>query len=856
MKRVVWTILLFCFSLSLSGTVWSQAIMHPDEETLRRWMDDYENAPKAYIDGVIHHRLAEGDALGAGTSMNLLGYIQYTPSQRNQGNCGDCWVWAGTGLMEVALNVQNGIKDQLSPQFLNSCKTDKFPCCGGWLTDLATWYAGKGYTVPWSNSNASYQDASTDCAKKSSSVSCGNISTIPNYPITHIQSVTIPTQGVGQAKAIGNIKNVLQQDKAIFYVFFLPNKPAWDAFRNTWNNSNESALWYPDSYCGQKVVSKELGGHAVVIVGYNDEDPSASNHYWIVLNSWGTATGNRPNGVFRVPMYINYDCTFPNGSTNVLAHQFMTLDIAFNPAPPPAGKPNLVPYLPSGWSDKIVVSNVTGSTTDSGPLSTADTLYVNFAVLNNSTVDINSQFYAALYVDGGLRTSWYWNSLAANHYGYVTDYPIGTLSAGTHTIKVVADSTGSINESYESDNEYTKTIMVQAQSTQKPNLVPYQPSGWSDKIVVSNVTGTTTDKSSFKTTDTLYVDWAVINDSFVNISNLFYISLYVDGVFKNSWYCSSLDADYYTYVADYAIGTLGAGSHTISIVADANLDVAESNETDNTYSKTITVTVDNPSQQLPNLMPYQPKDWSSTVVVSSSKGNTTDSSTITSEDFLYLDWAVLNNGAVATPGGFWVDLYVDGFLENYWSRSSGLKSNYYWSVKDYPLGYFSAGDHLIELVGDSLNQVSESNENDNYYSKWITVKGFFFYEMFPNLRPYQPEGWLDRMVIYTSTKSFTDISSFTSKDPLYVNWAVINDGVVGTSKPFLVTLSLDGVLKKNWKIRSLKANESYVIKNYSIGKLSGGVHTFTIVVDPDGVIREEDKTDNEYSVTIEVLGSP
>ena len=60
--------------------------------------------------------------------------------------------------------------------------------------------------------------------------------------------------------------------------------------------------------------------------------------------------------------------------------------------------------------------------------------------------------------------------MAANVYGYVTDYSIGSLSAGTHTIKVVADSTGAVGESYESDNEYTKTITVQAQSTQKPNL--------------------------------------------------------------------------------------------------------------------------------------------------------------------------------------------------------------------------------------------------------------------------------------------------------------------------------------------------------------------------------------------------
>lgn len=340
MKKMVWSILFFCLSLTLCGTVWPQAIMHPDEETLQRWIDDYENAPKVFLDEVIHHRLGQADALGAATSMSLLGYIQYTPSQRNQVSCGDCWVWAGTGVMEVALDVQNGIKDRLSTQFLNSCKTDKFPCCGGWLTDVANWYAGKGHAIPWFNSNASFQDAGTDCTKNKSSVSCSSILATPNYPITHIQSVTIPTQGVGQSTAISNIKNVLHQNKAIFYAFFLPNKTAWDAFRNIWNNSNESTVWYPDSYCGQSAVAKEFGGHAVLIVGYNDDDANTKNHYWIVLNSWGTANGLRPNGLFRVPMYINYDCTIPGtGSTKTLAHQFMTLDVAFNPAAPLPRRP-------------------------------------------------------------------------------------------------------------------------------------------------------------------------------------------------------------------------------------------------------------------------------------------------------------------------------------------------------------------------------------------------------------------------------------------------------------------------------------------------------------------------------------
>lgn len=72
-----------------------------------------------------------------------------------------------------------------------------------------------------------------------------------------------------------------------------------------------------------------------------------------------------------------------------------------------------------------------------------------------------------------------------------------------------------------------------------PNLLPYQPSGWSDKIVVSTVTGTSTDSSPLTTADTLYVDWAVANFGDAAAGS-FATSLYVDGVFKTSWNNSSL----------------------------------------------------------------------------------------------------------------------------------------------------------------------------------------------------------------------------------------------------------------------------------------------------------------------------
>jgi hypothetical protein len=124
--------------------------------------------------------------------------------------------------------------------------------------------------------------------------------------------------------------------------------------------------------------------------------------------------------------------------------------------------PNLIPYQPAGWSDKIVVSNSRGNTTDSNPLYAANNLYIDWAIINNGTAATNKTFYINVYVDGLQRASWYYSSqLQPNYYVYISDYSIGRLSRGTHTVKIITDATGVITESNEADNTYTKTITVQ-----------------------------------------------------------------------------------------------------------------------------------------------------------------------------------------------------------------------------------------------------------------------------------------------------------------------------------------------------------------------------------------------------------
>jgi len=117
------------------------------------------------------------------------------------------------------------------------------------------------------------------------------------------------------------------------------------------------------------------------------------------------------------------------------------------------------------------------------------------------------------------------------------------------------------------------------------NLLPYKASGWDSPVVPSMEQGTHT-VSVLSVNYNTYVDWAVLNEGPDDIPGRINFELRLDGQRLQGWYTNGLQAHYYVYVEDYVIpyGTLSPGYHTLSIVADYDNQVAESNEGDNTWS--------------------------------------------------------------------------------------------------------------------------------------------------------------------------------------------------------------------------------------------------------------------------------
>ena len=121
-------------------------------------------------------------------------------------------------------------------------------------------------------------------------------------------------------------------------------------------------------------------------------------------------------------------------------------------------KPNLRPYQPAGWSDEIVVSNESGTNSDT-EIWEDQTAYIDVAWENNGGADAGYHV-CRLYLDD-VEIRWTdATDLVAGGGRIGTDWSYTFTDSGWHTLRWVVDADGNVDESEEGDNVYEKQIYI------------------------------------------------------------------------------------------------------------------------------------------------------------------------------------------------------------------------------------------------------------------------------------------------------------------------------------------------------------------------------------------------------------
>lgn len=265
-------------------------------------------------------------------SFTHLSRFNYTPSEWDQtgGNpdhCGNCWVWADTGALQLDMAYHQNMTGRLSVQYFTSSYhngTGIWACCGGNPVWFADFYNTTKKAVPLTNTNASFADSGSLCERgDSTAMNASYIATNPNYPIDRISAEMISTNSRYEGRPISNdsaisaIKAALLSEKAVLLVY---TPDDWNEMMNFWTNGSENDIFHPGPTPGS---THNDGGHVMLILGYDDSDPA--NRYWIVLNSWG-GPDNHPDGLFRLTMDLDYSLQCPDG---VNAYEYYILNVTY-----------------------------------------------------------------------------------------------------------------------------------------------------------------------------------------------------------------------------------------------------------------------------------------------------------------------------------------------------------------------------------------------------------------------------------------------------------------------------------------------------------------------------------------------
>ncbi len=453
-------------------------------------------------------------------SKSLLSAVPYLGKKRDQGYCGNCWVWASTGALEVTHSITRNVSDQLSIQYFdsnwNNGSSTGNACNGGWSYWVANFYNDTLHqAVPWSNTNASYADYYWK-ADQPSGIPASSIATIPNYPVSSSTDTSLDVYQ-GQIQAINTIKGQINAGIPVIYTFYLPIE-GWTKFRSFWRNETEATIWNPDPYNGTEMD----GGHAVLIVGYDD---TVDEPYWTVLNSWGVRE-NRPSGLFRLKMGINYNASMFDQGTEYYAQFFDIITTAFtstsgfgtlSASSNPSGSSIWIDGKSTGYQTPKVITNLTSGV---HTLKFVKEWYFDhtddFTICANQTTTISPTLspVGALSVSSKPIGAEIW--IDGSDTGMVTRSEIRSLSPGTHNLTLVKSGYANYTASFRVNAGMTTPFVAFMDHTGGSIAITSNPSGASIFVdqadtgyqTPNTITGLSPGTHTVLLKKDLYKDWA------------------------------------------------------------------------------------------------------------------------------------------------------------------------------------------------------------------------------------------------------------------------------------------------------------------------------------------------------------
>lgn len=259
------------------------------------------------------------------------------------------------------------------------------------------------------------------------------------------------------------------------------------------------------------------------------------------------------------------------------------------------------------------------------------------------------------------------------------------------------------------------------------------------------------------------------------------------------------------------------------------------------------------------------------LVITNSQASQTDANYYYNDHNLYFGFSCAPDGSSLTIDNFY-NRFSNRLLLN--GEELHTQATPFVPIRQLPFASTSPlppGIHSVTAQLDVFNQVDERGPNggnayelDNTLTRHFAVLARNGVELAP-IQLLQrfgvPQDWSDALVISTESGTSTDAETITSREPLFIDFAIGNFGPTTTNRNFRLKLKVNGSTVLNGLaptgLRRDTSNggmrfDVLVVSDHQIAALPAGEHTLTLEIDTDNDFAESDENNNIYSRTFTV----